>query len=280
MLSADEKEKAAVIERLRPDFIVAQAEFLEGGLSNRCMKLTSEDGRQFVWRPEAASVKAFGLSRDNEFEALRVAAKAGLAAQPVKRYPEGLLTPWIEGDTMTEASLSVAASLQAKIHELPPLSNVFDPFDKGLVYFDSLSEASKTDSLNAVHGHFQNHRFTSGFPLTTCHYDLGYYNLISQKGGKIKVIDWEYAALGDPTMDLVMTSLANGLVLETLVNRYCQIRRIDSVADWQDACRTWQPVAGYLGALWYALGYELFGEEIYQARSTFFLMQLEPLIEK
>ncbi|USH01261.1 phosphotransferase [Grimontia kaedaensis] len=275
MLSADEKEKAAVIERLWPDFIIEQAEFLEGGLSNRCMKLTANEGGQYVWRPEAASTKAFGLSRDNEFEALTLASTAGLTVQPVKRYPEGLLNPWIEGETMTEASLDIAATLQVKVHELPPLSNTFDPFDKGLVYYSNLSASSLNDSLNAVHEHFQTHRFTSGLPLTTCHYDLGYYNFIRQNDGEVKVIDWEYAALGDPAMDLVMTSLANGLDLETLVNRYCQIRRIDSVADWLDACRKWQPVAAYLSVLWFALGYELYGEGIYQERSAFFLRQLE-----
>ncbi|WP_281544616.1 phosphotransferase [Grimontia sp. SpTr1] len=275
MLSADEKEKAAVIERLRPDFIIEQAEFLEGGLSNRCMKLTAEDGGQYVWRPESASAKAFGLSRHNEFEALTIASKAGLTVPPVKRYPEGLLNPWIEGETMTEASLDIAATLQAKIHEMPALSNTFDPFDKGLVYFSNLSVSSLNDSLKAVHEHFQKHRFTSGLPLATCHYDLGHYNFIRQKNGEIKVIDWEYAAFGDPAMDLVMTSLANGLELETLVNRYCQIRRIDSVADWQRACRQWLPVANYLGALWYALGFELYGDEIYRERSAFFLAKVE-----
>lgn len=275
LLTQEDNDKAAVIETLRPDFIVVDARYLSGGLSNRCLKLTAEDGRQFVWRPEAASARAFGLSRSHEFNALKTASEQELAAPPVKYFNNGLLNPWVDGFTLENVSLETIVSLQARVHGLPPLNNCFDPFDKGAVYFNSLEKAFKSPRLIALHRHFQAHRFSSGLELTTCHYDLGYYNLVQEKSGGIKILDWEYAAFGDPALDLVMTSLANGLELETLVDRYCHIRRIKAVEKWQSACVRWQPVADYLGALWYALGFQLYGEPLYQKRGDEFLAKAE-----
>lgn len=108
---------------------------------------------------------------------------------------------------------------------------------------------------------------------------MGGYNLIQLADGSVKVIDWEYAALGDPALDIVMTSLANGGELETLVNHYCLTRRIPNVEQWQDMAKRWLPVATYLGALWYALGFELYGEALYRERRDSYLDQLLEEVE-
>lgn len=275
----DDIDMAAVAERLRPDFIITHAEYLSGGLSNRCMKLTADTGEQFVWRPQAASTEAFGLSRRDEYNTLCIASGAGLAGAPAKLYPEGLLNHWLEGDVLEHVDAGLAANLAAKVHALPLLGNAFDPFDKGVGYFSQLSTHSKTADLCAVHQYFQQHRFVTGLAMTTCHYDLGYYNLIRQPGGELQVIDWEYAALGDPSFDLVMTSLANDIELETLVNHYCQNRRIENVEQWQTYCQRWLPVAQYLGLLWFALGFELYGYDLYQERRDLYLSQLMEYVE-
>ncbi|WP_281173700.1 phosphotransferase [Enterovibrio calviensis] len=260
-------DKAAVVQRLRPHFIIEDAQWLEGGLSNRCMKLLASDGRQFVWRPSGRPTQVFGLSRQNEHDALLIASAAGLTSKPVALYPEGLLNEWVKGEVVETISLSSLASLQAKIHALPALANRFDPFEKGAHYFRCLSTESLTEDVVAIHQHFQRNAFKSGLPLTTSHYDLGVYNLIRQPNDEVKIIDWEYAALGDPALDLVMTSFANDVDLETLVDRYCQIRRIQNVGLWQATCKQWVPVANYLGLLWFLLGFELYGLLIYQERA-------------
>ncbi|MEZ8143512.1 phosphotransferase [Enterovibrio sp. FF113] len=270
-----EQEKAAVIQRLRPDFIIHDAQLLDGGLSNRCMKLSASDGRQFVWRPKSEATKVFGLSRQHEHDALLIASESGLAASPIALYSDGLLNAWVQGEVLDGIALDSIAILQAKVHDLPLLANRFDPFEKGLHYFSHLSPTLMSDDIKAIHCHFQHHAFKSELALTTCHYDLGYYNLIKCPAGELKIIDWEYAALGDPALDLVMTSLANDIELETLVNHYCRIRRMDNVALWQETCARWLPVAYYLGVLWFSLGYQLYGQPLYQDRALRFTSVLK-----
>ncbi|WP_407332940.1 phosphotransferase [Enterovibrio sp. 27052020O] len=239
------------------------------------MKLSASDGRQFVWRPNSHATKAFGLSRQDEHDALLIASASGLAASPVALYSDGLLNTWVEGEVLDSIDLDSIALLQAKVHDLPLLANQFDPFAKALHYFSRLSCTSISDDIKTIHSHFQRHAFKSDLSLTTCHFDLGYYNLIKCPDGELNIIDWEYAALGDPALDLVMTSLANGVELETLVNRYCRIRRIDNVEQWQETCARWLPVAHYLGALWFLLGYQLYGEPIYLERALRFTSVLK-----
>ncbi|MDD1794777.1 phosphotransferase [Enterovibrio makurazakiensis] len=269
-----ELDKAAVVERLRPHFIIENAQWLEGGLSNRCMKLSGSDGREFVWRPNGQPTKIFGLSRQNEHDALLIASQMGLTSRPVALYPEGLLNEWVKGDVLVSAELDMLAELQAKVHELPALTNRFDPFEKGQHYFRCLSSDSLTHDVVSIHQYFQRSAFKSDLTLTTSHYDLGAYNLIRQPNGEVKVIDWEYAALGDPALDLVMTSIANDVDLETLVNRYCQKRRIENVELWHKTCERWLPVAHYLGLLWFLLGFELYGLPLYQERAFQLLADL------
>ncbi|KXF82018.1 thiamine kinase [Enterovibrio coralii] len=260
---------------LRPYLIVKDVEPLDGGLSNRCMKVTDENGNSYVWRPNGPSTRAFGLNRADEFEVLTLASEAGFSTSPTSLVQGGLLNPWVEGNTMETPEFDVILDLLVKVHQLPKMSFHFDPFEKGAYYYSQLSPSSRDRSIADIHTYFQSHAFVTGLPLTTCHYDLGYYNVIRKPDGQISLIDWEYAALGDPAMDIVMTSLANEFDLETLVESYCQTKGIEEKSLWLEHCRRWQPVADYLGLLWYALGYELYGDELYEERKRFFQSKLQ-----
>ncbi|PKF51052.1 phosphotransferase [Enterovibrio nigricans] len=274
-----ENEKAALVSLLQPYLIVDNVEALVGGLSNLCMKVTDDSGKSYVWRPNGHSTDAFGLNRATEYEALTFASKVGIASAPAYLLDEGLLNPWVDGEMLQSAEFDLTARLLADVHALPPMSLHFDPFVKGAYYYSQLTPSSVDRSISQIHTYFQNHVFVSGLPLTTCHYDLGYYNVIRTPEGSVSLIDWEYAALGDPAMDIVMTSLANGFELETLVDRYCQIKGIADKERWLMHCQRWLPVADYLGVLWYALGYELYGLDIYKERKHFFQRKVEDYIQ-
>ncbi|MEZ9526317.1 phosphotransferase [Enterovibrio norvegicus] len=270
-------EKAAVIDTLRPYCIITSAEYLVGGLSNRCMVLQDAEGHRYVWRPQGEGARVFGANREHEFNALVLGYDAGLTSKPVCVIPEGLLTAWIDGDVLDSADVETVMPLLARIHEMTPPTNTFDPFEKAQHYFAHLIDSAKTDRVTKVHAHFQRHAFKSGLALTMCHYDLGYYNLIKTSNGQLSVIDWEYAALGDPALDIVMTAFANDIKLSTAVNHYCAHRRIDDVAHWMNVCEKWEPVAKYLGLLWFLLGYELYGLTLYKERAETCLHELETL---
>lgn len=267
----------AVKDKLRPFLWIKKAQYLEGGLSNRCIKLTDTKGQHYVWRPQGVAAQAFGLSRKNEFNALKIASQHALISAPVACFDEGLLTSWVEGDTLVPGLINVEmlSRLLVSVHQLPPLMPLFDPFKKAEHYFEQLSFVSKIPEIVHIHQYFQCRAFQSPLALTTIHCDLGYYNLIKQVSGEIKIIDWEYAAFGDPAFDLVLTSLANDISLNILVEHYCKIREIKDTRRWYLICERWKPVAEYLGLLWYCLGYELYGDEIYKERGNELLEKLK-----
>ncbi len=90
---------------------------------------------------------------------------------------------------------------------------------------------------------------------------------------RLTVIDWEYAAAGDPSLDLAMTIIANDLDLERAVMDYCRARLqhddtfVVNTEYWLEAVNAWQPWCEYLALLWYLVGYQVWEDEeyLYQA---------------
>ena len=98
--------------------------------------------------------------------------------------------------------------------------------------------------------------------LSLCHFDLGGYNLVKNSDG-IKVIDWEYAAIADPRLDLTLTiSVADAPVQET-VEKYCELRGIHDIQPWLDGVEAWLPRSRMMAMLWYLLAHQLWGDESY-----------------
>lgn len=263
----------ALVEKLRPFFLIDNVQYLAGGLSNRCLKLTDVNGQHYVWRPQNNTTRIFGLSRQNEFNALTIAAQQQLSSPPVMCFDDGLLNAWVDGEQLNplDADVETISVLLAKVHGLPPLTNLFCPFQKAEHYFSQLSALSKSQDVIKMHHYFQRNAFISTLDLTTTHFDLGYYNLIKPPNGQIQIIDWEYAGLGDPALDLVMTSNANAIPLMLLIEKYCQICGFKNPQQWYLIARRWQPIADFLGVLWYLLGYQIYGENFYHEQADMLL---------
>ncbi|MDF5104063.1 phosphotransferase, partial [Vibrio parahaemolyticus] len=99
-------------------------------------------------------------------------------------------------------------------------------------------------------------------PLALCHFDLGCYNLVRGESG-VKVIDWEYAGIADPRLDLTLTIQVANAPVEEAVKQYCQIRGIEDVSLWLRGVKAWQPRTLVMAMLWYLLAYKLWGTEQY-----------------
>ncbi|MCV5662379.1 phosphotransferase, partial [Escherichia coli] len=99
-------------------------------------------------------------------------------------------------------------------------------------------------------------------PLALCHFDLGCYNLVRGDQG-VKVIDWEYASLADPRLDLTLILQITDSPIEESVERYCQIRNIENTSVWLEGVKAWQPRTLVMAMLWYLLAYKLWGDEQY-----------------
>ncbi|MGR5128135.1 phosphotransferase [Photobacterium swingsii] len=264
--------KAMIESRLNQPIINAVP--LQGGLSNRCWRV---DFGSFsaVWRPVAEASEAFAVSRLHEANVLRQLKSQAFSPNVLLLSDEGLLVEWLEGEVYdAQCTLGTIMALQTRIHQCSPPLHALDVHKKAQQYWNAINPDDKSVNLDRLFQRFQQTPLPYAFPLTCCHFDLGYYNVIRCDGQIDAVIDWEYAAAGDPSLDLAMTIQANGYALEEAVTAYCLASGESNTQRWQEAVTEWQPWCDYLAMLWYFAGAHVWQDESYRVQAKRFLNQL------
>ena len=210
---------AAAVARVWPDG-ASQWEALGGGITNHNVKVTRADG-VLVLRVAGRETEVLGIDRAAEHEATRTAASVGVGPEVVDFVePEGwLVTRFIEGTTPSPEELRepvqlerVAAALRA-IHDGPTIPGRFDALGvvdayrdaavaRGAVLPGSFAEAYATGERIAWLRQRETPR--------PCHNDLLNANFIDD-GEHLRIVDWEYAGMGDPWFDLANFSVNHEL---------------------------------------------------------------------
>jgi thiamine kinase-like enzyme len=211
-----------MVERVWPGR-EATVEVLGGGITNRNFKVTLDDGA-YVLRIGGKDTELLGIDRRVEHEASLAAAAVGVGPEVVAYVePEGyLVTRFIEGHVVApeairepEALRRVAQSLRA-VHAGPPIAARFDPFrvveayaataaTHGVTVPPAYDRARETAALVE--------RARGPIPERPCHNDLLTANFIDD-GRRIRIVDWEYAGMGDAFFDLANFAVNNGLTDE------------------------------------------------------------------
>jgi thiamine kinase-like enzyme len=208
-----------IVERIWPGRSV-QIEVLGGGITNRNFKVTLPDG-VYVLRIGGKDTELLGIDRRVEHEASLAAAAVGVGPEVVDFVePEGyLVTRFIEGDVVepeaireSQALRRVAQSLRA-VHAGPPIAARFDPFR----VVEAYAATAATHGVS-VPPAFERARATAALverargpiPERPCHNDLLTANFIDD-GERIRIVDWEYAGMGDVFFDLANFAVNNGL---------------------------------------------------------------------
>ena len=191
------------------------------GLSNRNVRVVF-GADDWVVRLASANAERLGISRVAEGDALRLAHAAGLGSEVIHhQLPQGhLVSRFINAQAFSEApdeyrSLETLARITdtvKRIHRLPPIDHAFDPFGRIRAAFRRaekhdvpLPEASRLllDRLDAVEAA----RGPLKAPyLALCHNDLFAGNLLD--ANPVRVIDWEFAGMGDIFFDLATLVVA------------------------------------------------------------------------
>jgi thiamine kinase-like enzyme len=186
------------------------AEPLAGGITNRNYRV-AVDGEVFVVRIPAESGGLLGIDRRVEREASRLAAAAGVGPDVVAFIePEGVLvTRFIEGRPVHDHTVHepvmlerIAQSLR-RIHQAGSIASVFSPFRVVEAY--ALMATRHGGRLPAAQERAQAvavtiERALSPQPPVLCHNDLLNANFIDD-GVSIRIVDWEYAGMGDRFFD-------------------------------------------------------------------------------
>jgi thiamine kinase-like enzyme len=188
---------------------------LSGGITNRNF-LVEPAGRddRYVIRLAGNDTHLLGISREVEHAATVAAAGVGVGPEVTAFIrPEGyLVTRFIEGSPVSDEAVHrpetiarVAASLR-RIHDGPPIPGLFVPL-RIVEAYRALALARGVPippeyELAAVLGRRIELAFLSNpVELRPCHNDLLNANFIDD-GERIRIVDWEYAGMGDPFFDL------------------------------------------------------------------------------
>jgi thiamine kinase-like enzyme len=217
---------AETVARLEPQLGPLEGEPapLEGGLTNHNYRARF-GGREVVVRLPGVRTELLGADRVAEREASTRAAAAGVAPAVLATLaePPALVFEFVAGDAMTPERLreperieAVAAALRA-LHGCEPIAAGFDSFrlvesyaaatrDHGGEVPEAYAEASAAAAR--IEAARQTARPSARAAL--CHNDLLAANFIAVPGG-VKLVDWEYAGMGDAYFDLANFAVNNGL---------------------------------------------------------------------
>lgn len=209
----------AIINRVWPGR-EARVENLGGGITNHNLKVTLDEGA-FVLRIAGKDTELLGIDRSVEHEASLAAAAVGVGPEVVAFVePEGcLVTRFIEGtlvpvERMREpASIRRVAQALRAVHAGPPLPGRFISF-RVVEDYRTTAFAHGVDVPPAYAWARQVarriERARGAFPERPCHNDLLNANFIDD-GCRIRIVDWEYAGMGDVFFDLANFSINHGL---------------------------------------------------------------------
>ena len=190
---------------------VRQIEPLAGGITNRNFRVTVGE-ELFVLRVPADTGSLLGIDRVVEQRVSRLVAAAGVGPEVVTFLePEGaLVTRFISGRPVTDAAVHDPMMLQRiadafrRIHRAGVVDATFSPFRVVEAY--ALTAQRHGGRLPDAYERAQPiaHRIEQALPEEApvlCHNDLLNANFIDD-GASIRIVDWEYAGMGDRFFDL------------------------------------------------------------------------------
>lgn len=185
---------------------------LGGGITNLNYKV-DVGGESFVVRITGAKTELLGIDRKNEHIANVLAGELGIAPEVVYFIqPEGyLVTRFLDSrplppeEITTPGRIKQLASILKRIHALPPIPGQFDAFKVVREYTQTVKNYQvklpddfewMIDLSGQAHQSLLKHPYTPA----TCHNDLLNANFLFD--GNIRLLDWEYAGMGDVFFDL------------------------------------------------------------------------------
>lgn len=184
---------------------------LGAGTVNRAFLVETEAGR-FVVRLDRAAMEVPGVDRTRERLLHACAARAGLAPEicvggegfTVTRYVEG--RGFEPGDFVSLAGIATLGQALMRVHALaPPVLASPDPvamarsYAERIVARDPEAAGALGRELEALAREVERSR-PGERPKTIVHLDLHHDNVIA--GAQVVLLDWEFAQVGDPLLDL------------------------------------------------------------------------------
>ena len=188
---------------------------LSGGITNRNFLVSAPDtADRWVLRLAGNDTHLLGISREVELAATVAAAGVGVGPEVTAFIrPEGyLVTRFIEGVPVSDEAVHrpetirrVADSIR-RVHEGPAIPGLFIPLRiveayRALAVARGVPIPVEYDLSRAIGRRIELAMLANPVELRPCHNDLLNANFIDD-GSRIRIVDWEYAGMGDPFFDL------------------------------------------------------------------------------
>jgi thiamine kinase-like enzyme len=200
---------------------------LSGGITNRNFRVDAADTDQrWVIRLAGNDTHLLGISREVEHAATVMSAGVGVGPEVTAFIrPEGyLVTRFIVGTPVSDEAVHrpetlrrVADSLR-RIHNGPAIPGLFVPLRiveayRALAMERGVPIPPEYDRAATVARRIESAFLADPIELRPCHNDLLSANFIDD-GARIRIIDWEYAGMGDPFFDLGNFSINHELTAD------------------------------------------------------------------
>jgi thiamine kinase-like enzyme len=190
---------------------------LGGGITNQNF-LIETGGQSFVLRIPGANTELLGINRQHEHAANLLAGRLGIGPEVVYFIePEGyLVTLFIAGRPIRQVemrepqTIRLVAETLHKVHAMPEIPGEFwvprivEDYTRIAKRYD-VAFPKNFDWLVERLGEVEAALQAKPFALRPCHNDLLNENFLYD--GQIRILDWEYAGMGDPYFDLANFSV-------------------------------------------------------------------------
>ena len=188
---------------------------LSGGITNRNFLVVAEGQVQrWVLRLAGNDTHLLGISREVELAATVAAAGVGVGPEVTAFIrPEGyLVTRFIEGSPVPDEAVHqpdtirrIADSIR-RVHEGTAIPGLFVPLRiveayRALAVARGVPIPLEYELSRAIGRRIELAMLANPVELRPCHNDLLNANFIDD-GSRIRIVDWEYAGMGDPFFDL------------------------------------------------------------------------------
>jgi thiamine kinase-like enzyme len=186
---------------------------LSGGITNRNYKITA-DADCFVLRLGGNETQFLGIDRKTEYDCSALAWQVGVAPEPIAFLePEGyILARFVSGKEMpadeigTEENIRRVVESMKAYHALDFFPGFYSPFRVAEEYTKTARSFNVTLPEN-IEWYLEKSReieramYREPLQPRPCHNDLLNGNFIDD-GTRIRILDWEYAGMGDIFFDL------------------------------------------------------------------------------
>src|SRR4051794_22576600 len=212
----------AVQDQLGP--LAEEPVVLGGGITNHNFRARFGDA-EVVLRLAGRDTGLLGIDRGAEHVATEAAARLGIAPPVLAFLPEHacLVTAYVDAVPIADSALreppalgAVARALRAFHEHAPALPVAFDVPATARGYLALARDRGAELPATAWDAARLAERIAAtlaGHPehaVVPCHDDLLGANVLVEAGGRIWLVDWEYAGMGDRYFDLGNLSINNG----------------------------------------------------------------------